>query len=363
MMIRFTNSLVFAACAFGLAASLIAPPILAQRGGDRSGGADRPSRQCMAEIRDLCGQSFQSGRPDRAQVSACLQERADELSDECSDELRERIGERPAPGNQNAPPMQATQRADRAVIYGDHPRQQIDVYEPVDAVDDLPMVLFIHGGGWSAGSHKAAGSKPRHFNRANYYFASAGYRVLPDTPVEQQAEDIGAAVRALRGQARAIGFDPDRIVLMGHSSGAHLAALVGTDPKYAGSGFTAIRGVVLLDGAGYDIGANMTGAGPQIWQIYNTAFGSDPVRHAALSPVSHVGGADAPNWLALYAEERDIAQTQSQMLVAGLVAAGLNAEALAIPGTDHGRMNQELGTDAGAQQTQAVDAFLADLFD
>ncbi len=263
-----------------------------------------------------------------------------------------------SPAERPSRPYQAAARVTRTVIYGDDLRQQIDVYEPADAVEAQPLVLFIHGGGWSMGSHRSVGAKPAHFGAAGYYFASAGYRILPNAPVEQQAADIGAAIAALRGQAGAIGFDPDRIAIIGHSSGAHLAALLASDPSYAGDAFDAVRGVILLDSGAYDIAASVESANPRSWQLYNNVFGSDAARHAALSPITHIGGADAPNWLALYVDERERAQVQAEMLVTALETAGVEAAAVPIAGTNHGRLNREIGTDAGAAQTEILDAFL-----
>ncbi len=342
---RFAKTL-----AAGLAAALIATPILAQRGGDR------PSRECVREIVELCGR-------DRSQMRSCLQEKVSELSESCAAEVKKRAQERRGNRGGSQAQFQPTAKSDRTIIYGQHQRQQIDVYEPADAVDELPLILFIHGGGWSFGNHKTTvQSKPKHFNEAGYYFASTGYRVLPDAPVEDQAKDIGAAIQALRGQASAIGFDPDRIVLMGHSAGAHLAALVSTDPQYAGDAFAAIKAVVLLDSGAYEIATSIASAEPRSLNLYRNVFGEDPARQAALSPVTHVGGADAPAWLALYVEERAKTKEQAQVLVRALNEAGAQAEAVAISNTDHGRLNREIGTDAGTQQTQAVDRFLAGLF-
>ena len=349
-----------AGIAAGLAATLIATPIMAQR--ERGGGQNRPSRQCMQEVMQLCGQS---GRPDRSKIRACLQEKSDELSDECASELQQRRQQREG----QREPTRAYQRAvkpTRTVFYGSDPRQQIDVYEPEGAVDDLPLVLFIHGGGWRAGDNKYVQQKPAHFNANNLYFASTGYRLLPAAPVEQQAADVGAAVQSLVGQAGSIGFDTKRIVLMGHSSGAHLAALVGSDPKYAGEAFDAIRGVVLLDGAGYDVPATIADAKTEgrtrAMNLYREVFSDDPERQKALSALSHVGGPDAPHWLALYVDGRKATQTQSQSLVNALAETGASAGALPIADTDHSRLTREIGTDSGAAQTQAIDAFLAEVF-
>lgn len=315
---------------------------------------ERLPRECRAEIRDLC--AF-DGRPDRAAIRACLQEKFSELSNDCASQIRDRAGQN-RQQSANSTPYVAPAQVSRTVIYGAHQRQVVDIYEPEGAVDALPLVLFVHGGGWSMGDHKRVQAKPAHFNSNDYYFASTGYRLLPDHPVEEQAADIGAAIEALRGQASAIGFDPDRIVLIGHSAGAHLAALVATDPRYAGDNFSSIKGVILLDGAGYDVAANIASAGPQAWQLYTNVFGRELERQQALSPITHVGGEDAPNWLALYVEEREVARYQAFNLAMALNEAGSKASAYPISGTDHGRMNREIGIEPGAAQTEAIDAFL-----
>jgi acetyl esterase/lipase len=342
-MTRAATFLFAAATAVALAA-----PILAQ---EREA---RLAPECRAEIAKLCG-------TDRTRMQACLRERIGDLSEPCGTALRDRVAAQRG-GGLAGPGAYASARVSSTVIYGDHPRQQVDVFTPDDTVGDAPLVVFVHGGGWSFGNHKLVQAKPDHFKAQGYVFASAGYRVLPDAPVEQQAADLGAALRALRGQADSGGFDPARIVLIGHSAGAHLAALVATDPQYAGDAFAAIRGVVLLDGAGYDVAPAVARPTMALPTLYRDVFGSDPARHKALSPLTHVGGRDAANWLALYVAERAESQAQSVALIAALTKAGASAQAAAITGTDHGRMNRELGTEAGAAQTQAVDAFLKRVF-
>ena len=252
----------------------------------------------------------------------------------------------------------ASAKISSTVVYGQDARQQVDLYTPDDAVGDAPLVVFVHGGGWQIGNRSLVQAKPQHFKDAGYVFASAGYRLLPDAQVESQAADLGAALKALRAQAETGGFDPDTIVLMGHSAGAHLAALVASDPQYAGDAFGAIRGVVLLDGAGYDVMTAAATPTMELPTLYKDVFGTDPARQKALSPITHVGGKDAPHWLALYVAERPGSKMQSDALMAALAKAGKDAKAVAITGTDHGRMNRELGTEAGKAQTEAVDAFL-----
>jgi len=343
------------------AAAVLAVPILAQQ---REGARLAP--ECREEIMVLCGS-------DRTQIRSCLREKYAQLSESCASALRERMqaaggaregatarrgGAMGAGGAAAGPGAFASAAISSTVAYGDHERQRVDLYTSDAVANKAPLVVFIHGGGWRVGNRALVQAKPAHFNAAGYVFASAGYRLLPDSPVEQQAADIGAAIKALRREAKAGGYDPDRIVLMGHSAGAHLAALVATDPTYAGEAFGAIRGVVLLDGAGYDVASQMRRSDNELPGLYAEAFGTDPARQKALSPMTHVGGKDAPHWLALYVAERPGSRMQSDALMAALAKAGASSQATAITGTDHGRMNRDLGTDAGAAQTQAVDVFL-----
>lgn len=360
------NTLTKALLAAAATAALAAPILAQQRGGQRL-----PS-ECREEIMKLCG-------TDRTQMRTCLREKYAELSEGCAAALSERmearagsgadaarrgpgLGARAGAGAGAGGGQFASARISSTVVYGQDARQQVDIYTPDDAVGDAPLVVFIHGGGWQIGNRGLVQSKPQHFKDQGYVFASAGYRLLPEAPVEQQAADIGAALKALRAQAQTGGYDPDRIVLMGHSAGAHLAALVASDPTYAGDAFGAILGVVLLDGAGYDVGAQVKRADNELPQVYENAFGTDPARHKALSPMTHVGGKDAGHWLALYVAERPGSKLQSEALAAALAKAGKDARAVAITGTDHGRMNRELGTEAGKAQTEAVDAFLTRVF-
>ncbi|MEP3050575.1 MAG: alpha/beta fold hydrolase [Erythrobacter sp.] len=338
-----------------LAAALVAPPLLAQRG-------NLPSRQCLQEIRSLCP-------GDRSEIRACLQQRSSELSADCSAEVRERAQQRFGQRNQSGERQltRAPAKVEASIFYGADRRQVLDYYEPVDGPqtyrwDELsPLVIFIHGGGWKLGDHKTVHSKAAHFTQAGYAFASTGYRVVPDVRVEDQVRDVAAGIDAIRARAGDFGFDPNRIVLIGHSSGAHVAALISTDPQFAGDAFSAISGVILLDGAGYEIASSMAQARAPSRRLYTDVFGSDPARQSALSPVTHVGGPDAPNWLALYVSDRERSKDQSNLLVSQLNNEGANAVAVAIEDSGHAKLNRQLGTSEDAA-TELVDAFLAQIF-
>src|SRR6185295_12265543 len=150
------------------------------------------------------------------------------------------------------------------IAYGGDARQRLD-FTPAAGQSGAPLVLFIHGGAWSLGDKAMAGHMAAHFHERGYAFASVDYRLVPDADPHQQAEDVAAAISRLIADAPRLGIDRARVMIMGHSAGAHLAALVGTDPSYLAAHhlpISAIGGVVLLDGAGYDVAAQMRFAGP-----------------------------------------------------------------------------------------------------
>ncbi len=243
--------------------------------------------------------------------------------------------------------------ADQVLRYGSDERQRILFFRPAitegQSTRRPPLAVYIHGGGWQNGAPEMVGEKPAWFRQHGWAFASVGYRLLPDAPVEQQAADVGAALAHLRAQAARLGYDPDRILLLGHSAGAHLSALVSTDPQYAGSAFTAVRGAILIDGAGYDVPAQMQQARFMAQRTYVPAFGTDPIRQRALSPITHVGDRDVPDWVILYANAREDAAAQSLALSTALQRSGARTVLLGVAAGDqalraHMAMNMEFGT-------------------
>ncbi len=251
-------------------------------------------------------------------------------------------------------------RPGEVVSYGADPRQAADLYVPSPRPGvgaRPPLAIFIHGGGWRIGDRSRVAEKPTWFARHGWAFASLGYRLLPDAPVEMQARDLADGIRALRADAARLGFDPDRILLIGHSAGAHLAALLSTQDALLGADLAAIRGTILLDGAGYDVPRQMVDAGPLAARLYDAAFGQDAARQGALSPINHVGGADVGDWLIIHAADRADSAAQSTGMATALRGAGRAVQLLAIDGT-HRQINVEFGR-AGYAGNAAAEAIMA----
>ena len=302
---------------------------------------ERLPDECRQQIMALCRDAGGGFRQ-------CLATALPKLSDSCRKAINDR----------------ATAKAGvREYDYGADAAQKLD-FVPAAGAAKAPLLVFVHGGGWSIGDKRGAeAAKAEHFTHEGWAFTSLNYRLVPGATVEQQAADIASALAWLRGHAAELGIDPDRIVLMGHSAGAHLVALVGTDTAFlarAAVPLASVRGEVLLDGAGYDVAKQMAAPGNVVGPMYAAAFGHDPKRQAALSPTLQAAAPNVGRWLILPIETRADSQAQSKALAAALTRAGASAQVTIVPGESHKSLNKGLG-EAGDFATEAVDRFLARL--
>lgn len=254
------------------------------------------------------------------------------------------------------------------VAYGKDPLQVLDIWRAKGTGGKAPLVLYVHGGGWKRGSKDTAGGKsmPVHFPEQGYAFASINYRLVPQATVEQQAADVASAVATLLRRADEFGIDRNRVVIMGHSAGAHLVALVGTDEQYlrrAGLSFADIDGVIPNDGACYDVPAQLKEGPPIMQGTYEQAFGTDPARQKALSPTWQAGGPNVRRFLLLHVQRPDGVQ-QANGLAAALRSGGTAVEIGSFPGTGlkgHGEINRRMG-EPDYPATATVDTWLKATF-
>src|SRR5438309_9172949 len=110
-------------------------------------------------------------------------------------------------------------------------RQVLDVYAPHDA-RNLPVVFWIHGGGWQTGDKTSVQIKPQFFTDRGFVFVSTNYRLLPSVDMATIVRDIAKSIRWVHEHIAEHGGDPTRLFIMGHSAGAQLAALICTDDRY-----------------------------------------------------------------------------------------------------------------------------------
>jgi acetyl esterase/lipase len=222
-----------------------------------------------------------------------------------------------------------------------------------------PIAVFVHGGAWAIGDKRRVGEKARAFLEAGFLFASVNYRLSPAVRHPAHVEDVAAAIGWLARSAPGWGGDPSRFVLVGHSAGAHLVALVATDARRlaaSGVSLTAIRGVVPLDGAGYDIPAQVE-RNPLVRRMFERAFGPEGEGWRDASPIAHVvEGKGIPPFLLVHAGRRAASEAQAAALAARLGEAGVEARLHHEPEKNHGSVNRDVGVE-GDPLTDAVIGF------
>jgi arylformamidase len=237
--------------------------------------------------------------------------------------------------------------------FGPDPLQAYDVYaDRGGQVGVGPILMFVHGGGWSRGERAMVSELPAYAQRHGLTLASTSYRLAPAVSARESAMDVAAAIADLKRRL------PGRpLYLLGHSAGAHLAALVGIDPDYLGAvGLkpSDLAGVILLDGAGYDATAPRGDGRIDQWlgQTYDQAFGDQA---AALSPTLRVRpGVAYPPFLIFHVARRQDSAVQSRGLAEALTRAGGRAEVVAAPDDSHMTINRGFGVAGDAEGERAA---------
>jgi acetyl esterase/lipase len=265
--------------------------------------------------------------------------------------------------------------------------QTLDVYAPAEG-KNLPVAVWIHGGGWHRGDKSDVEKKPQALLDKGFVFVSINYRLFPTVTIKEIAADVAKAIRWTSDHIREYGGDPRAIVVMGHSAGAQLAALVCTDDRYLkaeGIPLSAVKACVPVDGDSYDVPMQIKAVEEEPAASHTLTFG-DPAkqkklpsitllakgRRAAsyrikfgdealqkeLSAVTHVAkGKSIPPFLVLHVADHPETKAQSQRLVKALAEAGIPATAYPAAGKNHTTINADLGL-PNDRPTQEIVTFL-----
>lgn len=181
-----------------------------------------------------------------------------------------------------------------------HKRHVLDIYIPEDAAGkSLPVMFWIHGGGWQAGDKSDVALKPKALTERGFVFVSTNYRLLPEVEMDKLIGDVARSVGWVHRNIARYGGDPTRIFVGGHSAGAQLAALICIDGRYLkkeGMSLDVLKGCVPVDGDTYDIPKIIMTAehrqalygGKMFTFGHRQKFGNDPEKHVDLSAVTHV---------------------------------------------------------------------------
>jgi acetyl esterase/lipase len=244
------------------------------------------------------------------------------------------------------------------IAYGEADAQKMDVYLPAHA-EHAPVILMVHGGGWRRGDKamsQVVDNKAARWLAQGYIFISINYRMLPKADVLTQADDVARALAAAQSHADAWGGDPAKFILMGHSAGAHLVALLSAAPaRVQAQGAHPWLGTVVLDSAALDVVKIMQS---RHYRLYDKAFGKDETFWKSASPFHALSATALPTLLVCSTTRPDKPCDQADAFAAKAVALGVRAE-VSGQALSHKEVNQTLGL-PGAY-TDTVDRFMRSL--
>ena len=239
---------------------------------------------------------------------------------------------------------------DIAYVENGHERQKLDLYLPEKTGAPLPLLIWIHGGGWAAGSKDGCPPLRGGYIGRGYAVASIGYRLSGHAVFPAQIEDCKAAIRWLRAHAKEYNLDPKRFGVWGSSAGGHLVALTGTsgDVKdfdvganldqssrvqavcdfYGPTDFT-----VFVTTTGYE--SHATASSPEA-KLIGGAVMENKDKAARVNPITCVSSDDPPFLIVHGDKDPTVPINQSQLLFDALKKAGVSAHFHTIHGAGHG---------------------------
>jgi arylformamidase len=235
-----------------------------------------------------------------------------------------------------------------------------------------PVVVWIHGGGLRQGdkSEMAVGKpeqhklKPQAIVDRGGVFVAINYRFVPQVDLKTMVGDVAKAIAWVKRHAAEYGGDPSCIMVMGHSAGAQLAALVCTDERYLkaeGLALRDIKGCMPVDGASYYVPLQVETSGPDKLSRFRMTF-PEGSEHEVSSVLHIAKDKGIPPFLVLCLADRLESNTkiQSEILVHYLRQAAVPAKLVAVPGKTHATLNADLGL-AGDETTKAMLDFVEEV--
>jgi acetyl esterase/lipase len=214
-----------------------------------------------------------------------------------------------------------------SIAYTKGARHTLDVCRPKSATA-APVIVFFYGGGWRGGSKRTYRYVAKALARRGYVAVLPDYRIYPQARYPDFLDDGAQAVRWVKDNAKRFGGDPQKIFLMGHSAGAHIAAMLAIDARW-------LQKVGLVPGR--DISGLIGISGPYDFlplkdEIFKIIFGGD---RPETQPISHVTPGAPPALLLTGGKDHVVGAGNSTRLAERLRAAGNEATAVIYPRTGH----------------------------
>jgi len=246
---------------------------------------------------------------------------------------------------------QVTEVHDIVYTQGGGAPQTLDLYAPALPSQALrPGIVFVHGGGWSAGSKDDFADWGRYYAGFGYVSISINYRLSPQYSWPAQIDDTQAAVRWFRKNAAAWGVDPKRIGAVGASAGGHLVLLLGTtdtlnDKEPSLHGYSS-KVQAVGDYSGPTDFSKPSEWNPDIWQLIAWMVGETTppgpiwnvfnMNYRKASPIFQVTSDDAPTIMFHGDADPVVPVDQARRMFAALTAKGVPVSYYEFPGEGHG---------------------------
>lgn len=235
------------------------------------------------------------------------------------------------------------------IAYGSDQLQKLDLFVPTTPKSQkMPVVFFVHGGGWRMGDKLQHGKRSASYTRQGVIFVSVNYRLAPTVHHPDQIQDIARAFAWVKDNAAKYGGDPGRIYVMGHSAGAHLVDLLGTNDNYlkgVSCSLADIKGVISLDTASLNLATKVQGQSQEdkmVGRMIQSAFGNDPRVLAEASPTLNLHpGKQYPPFLLFCGSNRIAAKREQDMFYQAAQRAGASVIVKSLPNT-----HREIGANA-----------------
>lgn len=246
----------------------------------------------------------------------------------------------------------------REISYGQNPKQRIDIYAPTNP-NHSPVIVMVHGGAWKNGDKtmsKVFLNKVNRWVNQNFIFVSVNYPMLPEYRAYEQAESVATAIAYVQKNATQWGGNPESLILMGHSAGAHIVSLLSSNPQLVmNAGGSPWLGTVSLDSAAMDVPKVMSS---RHLDFYDDAFGKDTSMWQKASPYHQLTQQARPLLAVCSTQRSDKPCLQAENYATQAKQLNIRVELLP-EDLSHGEINDYLGLDS--DYTQAVERFMSTL--
>jgi len=242
--------------------------------------------------------------------------------------------------------MSCAVKKDKDIVYKSDLHQRdvlLDVYYPRDQKELKEVLVFIHGGSWNSGNKDIYWWLGRNFVRKGIVSVIINYPLAPEKSYDVMANHSALAVKWVKDHVRDYGGNPERIYLMGHSAGAHLAALVSMDNRFFKQNRieNPVKGVILNDAFGLDMFQYLTKSKSQP-KPYSKVFTDDPAVWKQASPYYHINNSEVPFSIYIGEKTYDTIKMQSVMFKDKLIQNGIQADLKEIKNKKHISMITQL---------------------